>query len=353
MLAASTGRGVTERPAAILGAGNWGTALAVLLARKGVPARLWGRDAALLDAIGRTRENRRYLPGVALDARITPAADLRAAIADADAVVLAVPCAAMRELCALLRPQLAAEQVLVSAAKGLEETSGLRMSEVILQELPDTAPRLTVLSGPNLGAEVAAGVATTAVVAGGDETARCRVQALFMEPAFRVYTNTDVAGVELGGALKNVIAIAAGVCDGLGFGANTRASLMTRGLAEITRLGVALGAQSETFRGLSGLGDLIATCAGPASRNYRVGFALGRGERLEHTLRRMGQVAEGVPTTRVVCRLAQVHGIEMPISAEVLALIEERKSAREALLSLMARPARAEVDEAPVVDAAG
>jgi len=343
---------MTERPVAVLGAGNWGTALAVLLARKGVPAHLWGRDAALIEDLRRTHENRRYLPGIPLDEAITPTDDLQAALANAAAVVLAVPCAAMREVSALLRPRLTHDQLLVSAAKGLEEATGLRMSEVILQELPDAEPRLTVLSGPNLGAEVANGVATTAVVAGGDDRTRRRVQDLFMEHAFRVYTNTDIAGVELGGALKNVIAIAAGACDGLGFGANTRASLMTRGLAEMTRLGVALGAHAETFIGLSGLGDLIATCAGAASRNYRVGFALGRGERLDEVLAKMGQVAEGVPTTRVVCRLAAARGIEMPISAEVLAVLDARKSARDGLLSLMARPARAEVEAAPVVDAA-
>lgn len=336
------------RRVTILGAGSWGTALATLLGRV-ERITLWARDADLVAAIRAERENRRYLPGIPLAENIAVTDRLPDALAGAECVVFAIPSAGMREVAAAAAPSLPKDALLVNASKGLEESSGLRMSEVIAESIaplsdPSSSPlpRIAALSGPNLALEVARGIPTASVAASvSAETARA-CQQLWMGPTFRVYASSDLIGVELAGAMKNVIAIGAGVCEGMGFGDNSRAALMTRGLAEITRLGAALGAQPATFLGLAGVGDLIATGGSRLSRNYRVGLGLGQGRALEAILQEIGQVAEGVPTTRAICLLSRRAGVEMPISEALYAALFEGASIRDLLLQLMLRPPRRE-----------
>jgi glycerol-3-phosphate dehydrogenase (NAD(P)+) len=333
-------------PVAVIGAGSWGTALSLLLAQKDIPVRLWARRPDFAAALAGDRRNERYLPGVNLPESIEITDDLAAALAGARMVVLAVPSRGLREICRLLAPLVEPEQIPVSVAKGLEHDTGLRMSQVIGQELPQVAERVVVLSGPNLAAEVAAGIATTTVVAGATEELLREVQAAFMHPTFRVYTNPDLVGVELGGALKHIIAIGAGISDGLGFGDNTKASLVTRGLAEMTRLGAALGACEETFRGLSGLGDLVATCSSSKSRNHHVGYELAWGRTLDEILAGMVMVAEGVPTTRAAHRLAVELKVDMPITEQIDQVLFEGKPPLKAVQDLMMRAGRSELEGA-------
>jgi glycerol-3-phosphate dehydrogenase (NAD(P)+) len=336
------------RRVTILGAGSWGTALATLLGRV-ERVTLWARDTDLAAAIRSERENRRYLPGIPLAENICVTDHLPDALTGAECVVFAIPSAGMREVAAAAAPFLPPDALLVNASKGLEESSGLRMSEVIAQSLapicaPSSSPsvRIAALSGPNLALEVARGIPTASVAASvSAETARA-CQQLWMGATFRVYTSSDLIGVELAGAMKNVIAIGAGVCEGMGFGDNSRAALMTRGLAEITRLGSTLGAQPATFLGLAGVGDLIATGGSRLSRNYRVGLGLGQGRALEAVLEEIGQVAEGVPTTRAICLLSRRAGVEMPISEALHAALFEGASIRDLLPQLMLRPPRRE-----------
>ncbi|HZP84899.1 MAG TPA: NAD(P)H-dependent glycerol-3-phosphate dehydrogenase [Chthonomonadaceae bacterium] len=333
------------RTIAVLGAGSWGTALAALLAKNGHAVRLWARDPALARALREASENVRYLPGIPLPQAVTPTADLAAALTGAEVVVFAVPSGAMRQVAQEAALHLAPDALPVSAAKGLEERSGLRMSQVLAQAIPGTETRLVALSGPNLAVEVARGIPTASVAASTNPEAARAVQRLFTgqpSPTFRVYTGRDVVGVELGGAIKNVIAIGAGVCDGLGYGDNSKAALMTRGLTEILRLGVAQGAAAATFLGLSGVGDLIATGASRLSRNYRVGYALGQGRALPDILAELGQVAEGVPTTHVVCALAARSQVEMPLCGALYALLFEQRAAPDVIRELMLRPLKEE-----------
>ncbi|UCH33615.1 MAG: NAD(P)-dependent glycerol-3-phosphate dehydrogenase [Armatimonadota bacterium] len=333
-------------PVAMIGAGSWGTALAVLLGREGIPVRLWARRPEMAQALRLRRENQQYLPGVAVPESVEPHADLGAALADAVTVVLAVPSAGMRETVRALRPHLAPHQYLISAAKGLEHDTGMRMTQVIAEELPEPwNTRSACLSGPNLAAEVAAGIATTTVIACADVELARQAQELFMQPSFRVYTNPDVVGVELGGALKNIVAIGAGINDGLSFGDNTKAALVTRGLAEITRIGVALGAAAQTFIGLSGIGDLVTTCASRRSRNHYVGYHLALGRTLDDILAGMDMIAEGVPTTRAAVRLADRAGVEMPITRAVHGVLFEGMKPLDAVRALMLRNARDEREE--------
>lgn len=332
-----------DRPIAVLGAGSWGTALAWLLAGKGLPVRLWGRDPEQADAIQRTRENARYLPGLALPPSLRATADLPAAVEGAWMIVAAVPTGAIRETLRAALPHLEAAAAVAIAAKGLERATGKRLSQVAAEELGDGRKEaIAVLSGPNLSGEIIRGLPSATVIANSDEELVRSLQEALSRPFFRVYSNHDLAGVELGGALKNPIAIAAGVCDGLGFGANTKASLLTRGLAEITRLGVAAGGLPMTFAGLSGLGDLMATAHSPLSRNYRLGLALGKGEDLETAREALHQVAEGVPTTDAACRLAGELGVEVPIIEELRRVLYEGRPVAEAVAYLMARPYRDE-----------
>ncbi|NIM04762.1 MAG: NAD(P)H-dependent glycerol-3-phosphate dehydrogenase [Armatimonadetes bacterium] len=324
----------------ILGAGSWGTALAVLLGRQGRRVRLWPRRREQVGALSKNRENALYLPGAPLPEEVEVCGEIGEAVSGAGLTVFAVPAKGMKAIANQAALHLDPTQPVLSVAKGLEPDSGQRMSEVLSGVLPQQP--LAVLSGPNLAVEVAAGIPTTSVAASREEGLSRLVQKTFMCPTFRVYTNSDVIGVELGGALKNIIAIGAGISDGLGFGDNTKAALMTRGLAEMTRLGVAMGAEAPTFQGLSGLGDLMATCASPRSRNYKVGSRLGRGERLSAILQSMDQIAEGVPTTKAAVALAARHQVEMPIAAHLHRVLFEDTPPQQAVAELMNRPARDE-----------
>ena len=329
---------------AVIGDGGWGTALALTLARHGHAPRVWGPDADYLAEIRTTRRNRKFLPGVELPEAIGWTADPDEALAGAEAVVMVVPSkyvrATLERFAGAYRA--AGAPPVVSATKGFDETTLERMTE-ILSELW-SVPHPAALSGPSIAPETARGVPTAVTIACADAALAQRFQDLFCGDAFRVYTSDDVRGVELGGALKNVIALAAGVCDGLGFGHNAKAALITRGLAEMTRLGVALGAHPQTFSGLSGVGDLMVTCMSPASRNRSVGERIGRGERAEDILSGMEQVAEGVWTCGTALELARRAGVPVPVMEQVDAIVRGGKAPQEAVLELMRREARPERD---------
>ena len=327
---------------AILGAGSWGTALAVHCARGRHDVRLWGRDGGLIDEILRTRQNAAYLPDVTLDRRIAVTASLEAALDGAPIVVAAVPSHGMRHVLRDARPFLHRDAVLVSAAKGLETESLQRMSQVMEDEI--SGRPIAVLSGPSFAIEVARGLPTAVVVASRKASATAQVQDSLKGPTFRLYGSEDVPGVEFGGALKNVIAIAAGAVEGLGIGHNAMAALITRGLVEMSRLACAEGSRRETLAGLSGLGDLVLTCTGDLSRNRRVGIELGRGRPLGEILSHMRMVAEGVRTTTAALALGARHGVELPLAAQMAAVLDGRSSARDAVEALMLRPQRLESD---------
>ena len=328
---------------AVLGAGSWGTALAIHCARVGHDVRLWGRDDELMRAIASTRRNTRYLPDVAIDAAVLVTASLADALDGAPIAIAAVPSHGMRHVVTEARPFLAPDAVVVSATKGLETDSLDRMSRVIAEAAPGHA--IAVLSGPSFAAEVARGLPTAVAVASEDAWATARVQERLKGPAFRLYGSDDVTGVEFGGALKNVIAIAAGVVEGLGIGHNAMAALITRGLVEMSRLACAEGSRRETLAGLSGLGDLVLTCTGDLSRNRRVGIELGRGRALADILSETRMVAEGVRTTGAALALGARHGVELPLAAQMSAVLDGRTSARSAVEALMLRPQRHENDQ--------
>jgi glycerol-3-phosphate dehydrogenase (NAD(P)+) len=325
----------------VLGSGSWGTALAVHLARVGHDVRLWGRDAALVADMNARRANAVYLPDVRFPQAVHATADLADAVRDAALVVAAVPSHGTRDVIRRAAPALARGAIVVSATKGLEQDTLFRVSEIIEQELGGEC-EVAVLSGPSFAAELARELPTAVSVASRRATAVDRVQADFRAPYFRLYGSDDVVGVEIGGALKNVIAIAAGVAEGLGLGHNALAGLITRGLAEITRLACAAGARRETLSGLTGLGDLVLTCTGSLSRNRHVGIELARGRSLADVLAGMKMVAEGIKTTDAALALGARHGVELPIAAQVAEVINGRKEARAALFDLMLRPQRAE-----------
>lgn len=322
---------------AVLGAGAWGTALATVLHRNGHALTLWTRHSETLAEIQRTRRNEKALPGVELPADWKLEPDLSLATRNQDCIVLAIASRGFREVASHLA---AANTILVSVTKGIEYDTGKTMCG-ILRECAPGAPAVA-LSGPTFALEVARGVPTAIVAASEDEKARHTVQEIFHQPKFRVYRSADVLGVELGGALKNIIAIAGGVCDGLGFGDNSKAALITRGVAEVRRLGVACGAQAETFAGLSGLGDLMVTCFSRQSRNRALGERIGRGENVEALLSPGEKLAEGVPTTRSAFRLARQIQVETPIIDEVHAVLYEGKEARRAVMDLLGRDTKAE-----------
>ena len=325
---------------AVLGAGSWGTTLAVHLAGAGHELRLWDHDRAHLDALAAARENRKFLPGIALPPEVKVHAELEAALGKAEFTLFAVPSQAVRDVAKRVRGA-GGTGVPVCVAKGLELGTLKRMSEVLRESLGDPDP--VVLVGPSHAEEVSRGIPTSVVAAAKDERRARGVQVLCSTARFRVYTNDDVAGCEYGAALKNVIAIAAGVCDGVGFGDNTKGALLTRGLSEIARIGVAMGGRRDTFFGLTGMGDLIATAMSRHSRNRHVGERLGRGETLEQVLGAMVMVAEGVTTARAARDLGRAKGIELPITEQVCALMFEGKSPREALHALMTRDLKSEV----------
>jgi glycerol-3-phosphate dehydrogenase (NAD(P)+) len=329
---------------AVLGAGSWGTTLAVVLAENGHNVALWDHDAARAKRTGSARENAQYLPGVALPGGVTVTGELDAAVKDAAMVVFAVPSHTVRATAKTVSGsgRLAREAVVVTATKGLEEGSHERMSEILVEELRVARSRVVSLAGPSHAEEVSRRIPTSIVAAGAGEGECKAVQEAFGRPYLRVYTNDDIVGVELATALKNSIAIAAGILDGAGGGDNTKAALVTRGLAEITRLGVAMGARPETFSGLAGVGDLVVTCLSRHSRNRRVGEAIGRGERLEDALSKLGMVAEGVRTTRAAVELGRERGVELPIIEMVHRVLFEGHDPHEAIQMLMSRPPRAE-----------
>lgn len=327
---------------AVLSDGGWGTALALTLLRNGHSVSLWGPFPENLAAMRQARENVRFLPGVALPAGLRLTGELGEAVAGAELVVLAAPAQYMRALLGRLRPvSLPSAPLLVNVAKGIEVGTLLRMSELVREQL---GPRhYAVLSGPSHAEEVARRIPTAVVSASTDPAVARAVQSVFMNDVLRVYTSDDVTGVELGGALKNVLALAAGVCDGMGFGDNTKAALMTRGIVEMARLGSALGGQPETFSGLSGIGDLIVTCTSRHSRNRHVGEELGRGGRLEDIIQAMGgQVAEGVTTADSAYQLARRAAVDTPIIDQVHAGLYEGRDPRQAVRDLMTREAKPE-----------
>jgi glycerol-3-phosphate dehydrogenase (NAD(P)+) len=331
--------------AAVLGAGSWGTALAKLLADKGYVTKLWGRRADLVDAIRATRLNERYLPGIAMPDTLEPTASLEEAVHGAELVVVVVPSHGLRELVRDVKPFLPADVPIVTATKGIENGTLMLMTDVLADELgAGSKPRLCALGGPSFAREVALSMPSAVCVASASEATAVAVQTLFATDRFRVYTTDDVVGVELGGALKNVIAIAAGAAEGLGFGFNARAGLITRGIAEIARLAVHMGAHPQTLAGLSGLGDLVLTCTGDLSRNRRVGLELGRGRSLPEVLADMTMVAEGVKTAASAHALAEREGVEMPIATEVYRALYEGKAPASAVESLLTRALRAERD---------
>jgi glycerol-3-phosphate dehydrogenase (NAD(P)+) len=329
-------------PIAVVGAGSWGTALAIHLARQGRTARLWARDPALAREIIARGENARYLPGLALPPGVRVTADAHEALVGAGLVVVAVPSHGFAAVVARLGGAIPPEAAIVSATKGLEPETRRRMSEVLADLLPGRP--VAVLSGPSFAREVALGRPAALVVAAADADVSRRVQRTLASLAFRLYTNTDVVGVELGGALKNVVAIAAGISDSLGLGENARAALVTRGLAEIARLGAALGAHPGTFAGLAGLGDLVLTCAGTLSRNRALGLAVGAGRSLAEAEGSSPMVAEGVRTVTSALILARAAGVSLPISEEVAAILFHGKSARDALAAILARGLRPETE---------
>lgn len=327
----------------VIGDGGWGTTLAVHLAKNNYPVKLWGPFPAYIRRVSKNRYNTKFLPGIHLPRRIVLTERLSDAIKDADLIVFAVP--SKYALGVLKRIKKAkvrlTGKILLSVTKGIDTVKLLRMSEVIKKELGGSIP-VAVLSGPTIAMEIAKGIPSTAVVAANNLKTAKKIQAVFNSESFRIYTNTDIAGVELGGSIKNIIAIACGVCDGLGFGSNTKAAILTRGLAEMARIGKTLGAKQKTFSGLTGLGDLVTTCVSPQSRNRFVGEQLGRGKSIKQITSHMEMVAEGVGTVKAAYRLSQKHNVSMPITTEVYNIIYRRKKPSQAVNDLMKRKTKSE-----------
>jgi glycerol-3-phosphate dehydrogenase (NAD(P)+) len=326
---------------AVLGAGSWGTALASLAARNGLATTLWGRDAPIVEAIDRAHQNPRYLPGIELPAALRATTDLATAVAGCSWVLVVVPSHAFTETLHLLKPLLPAGAGVAWATKGFEPGSGRFLHEVAEDVLGADVP-LAVVTGPSFAKEVALGLPTAVTVHGADAGFAQVVADALHGPAFRAYTGNDMVGAELGGAMKNVLAVATGVADGMELGLNARAGLITRGLNEMLRLAAAIGARPETLMGLAGLGDLVLTCTGDLSRNRRLGLALGRGQQLQEAVRQIGQVVESVQTADEVMRLADRHGIELPISAGVRAVLHEDTTPVDALRQLLGREQKPE-----------
>lgn len=327
----------------VLGAGSYGTALAIQLARRGTPTRLWGRNAADLDAMQAARANARYLPGCHFPVALTATADLEATVAQAAHLLLVVPSHALRQTLERIAPLLRPEQGLACACKGLEPGSGKLVHEVVVDVLGAAHP-LAVVSGPTFAKEMGLGLPTAVTVASTNPAFADLVAQALHGDGFRAYTSDDVVGVEIGGSAKNVMAIAVGIADGMGLGANTRAALITRGLAEIMRLGEALGACPETLMGLAGMGDLVLTCTDNQSRNRRMGLLLAQGRSVAAAAEEIQQVVEGVKAAPEVWRLARRLGVDMPITEQVVALIEERITPVQAVRNLATRPSRRELE---------
>ena len=326
---------------AVLGAGSWGTALAALIARHGHPAVLWGRDAAGIEAIASRHENPRYLPGIVLPGQLRATTDLASALHGADLVLVVVPSHAFTETLHALAPLRPAHAGVAWATKGFEPGSGRFLHEVAGETLGPGVP-LAVVTGPSFAKEVAAGLPTALTVHSDDDAFAQSVADVLHGPSFRAYTGDDMRGAELGGAMKNVLAVATGVADGMGLGLNARAGLITRGLNEMLRLNIAIGGKPETLMGLAGLGDLVLTCTGDLSRNRRLGLALGRGQAMDEAVREIGQVVESIQTADEVMRLADRHGVELPIASNVRDVLHGDITPGEGLARLMAREQKAE-----------
>jgi glycerol-3-phosphate dehydrogenase (NAD(P)+) len=331
-------------PITVLGAGSWGTALAALIARHGYPVTLWGRDAVQVSAIDATHENARYLPGVALPDTLRATTDLASAVASASLLLVVTPSHAFPETLRLLAPHRRADAGVAWATKGFEPGSGRFLHEVAGDILGDAVP-LAVVTGPSFAREVAQGLPTALTVHSDDEAFAQTVAEALHGPAFRAYTGNDMLGAELGGAMKNVLAVATGIADGMALGLNARAGLITRGLNEMLRLNAAIGGRAETLMGLAGLGDLVLTCTGDLSRNRRLGLALGRGQSIAQAVAEIGQVVESVQTVDEVMRLANRHGIELPISELVQRVLHEEITPREGLKIILSREQKPEYPE--------
>ncbi len=331
---------------AVLGAGSWATALSVLLGKKGLPVQMWARREELAGEINFGRENKKYLPGVAMPETVNVSTDIALTMKNAEFIVMGVPSHAFRETLQLIRPLITGREIVVNTAKGLEEGTLHRLSEVFAGEMPvEMKERFVILTGPSHAEEVGRDIPTAVVVAGIRRTAVEAVQDLFMTPRFRVYTNPDVTGVETGGALKNIIAICTGISDGLGFGDNAKAALITRGLAEISRLGVFLGGNPLTFAGLAGVGDLVVTCTSMHSRNRRAGMEIGKGKTVANAIDSIQMVVEGFRTTRAAYQLALKNGVRMPITEQAYRVLFEGLSPLEAVTNLMMRGKTHELEE--------
>ena len=325
----------------VIGAGSWGTTVAALAARN-APTQLWSRRATLAEQIDRDHENGDYLAGYRLPSQLRATADLERAVTEADLLVMGVPSSGFRSALEAVKPYLRPWVPVVSLAKGLELSTRLRMSQLIREVLPGHP--VGILTGPNLAKEILAGHAAASVIAMDDDNVARAIQEIFQADLFRVYINEDIVGCEMGGVLKNVVAIASGMADGLGAGDNTRAAVITRGLSEVTRMGVALGGQPLTFSGLAGMGDLVATCISTQSRNRHVGERLGKGETIDEIIEAMHMVAEGVKTSKVVMELADELGIDMPIASEVYGVCHQGRTAAEAYAGLLKRGTGREMD---------
>lgn len=333
-------------PICILGAGSWGTAQAISLASVGQDVILWGREEDGIAQIKAAGENKRFLPGVALPDTIQITHDMAEAVEEAHIIILAVPAQTVRQVLVSVAPFLPADALIINTAKGLELESGMRISQVVTNVLgQDILERYAVLSGPSHAEEVSRKVPTAVTAASVNLQTAHRVQDLYMAPWFRVYTNPDVAGVELGGSLKNIIAIAAGMIYGLGYGDNAQAALITRGLTEITRLGLAMGGNYRTFSGLSGMGDLIVTCGSRHSRNRRAGEMIGQGMTLEETLEKVGMVVEGAYTAKIAYKLAESFQVDMPISKACYRILHEKHDPRDEVFRLMMRGKKHEIED--------
>ena len=332
------------RKMTIIGAGGWGTALANILAKKGFAVTMWARRKEFCDQLTITRENVQYLPGVLIPSNVHFTNDYEEAVKNSELILIATPSKVMRETIKSIKPYINQNTVVVSASKGLEQSTLLRMSEVIAQELGSEHP-IAILSGPNHAEEVGRDLPSATVVASQKKKTAEFVQDAFMSPKFRVYTNPDVIGVEVGGALKNIIALGAGISDGLKFGDNSKSALLTRGLTEIARIGTAMGADTLTFAGLAGVGDLIATCTSQHSRNWRCGNQIGQGKSLKEILDNSKMVVEGVRTTEVVHSLAKKYNIEMPISNQIYEVLFKEKDPKTAVIDLMLRGKTNETEE--------
>ncbi len=327
----------------VVGAGSWGTAIAMLLAKKGLDVKLWVREKEILDKINETRENTEYLPGTILPDNIIVSDDMEYCCKGSEIVVIAAPSHVMRSVCQQLRDFISKEQVIVSLTKGIENDTLLRMSEVIKEIIPEN--EVCVISGPSHAEEVAKGIPTAVVASSQKRAVAEYVQDMFMTPLFRVYTNPDIVGVELGGALKNIIALGAGIIDGLGLGDNTKAAVMTRGIVEMARLGESMGASRNTFAGLSGIGDLIVTCTSMHSRNRRAGIAIGQGKSVEEVLGSTKMVVEGIRTTKSAYQLSQRQKIEMPITQEIYNLLFNKADIRDSVMKLTMRSKTHEMED--------